>query len=150
MRKMSLCVLFATALLAIGCAGAPPRSVFIQLENDWVAALRTHDAAALDRLLDDSFVDTTFRGGRRTKHDVLIGPPAGGVYHTLRLDDVAVRIYSNRTAVVTGVNVLQGPKAEDVVRVSFTDVFIRRHGAWRAISAQETLQEAQHDASRRE
>ena len=92
----------------------------------------------LDGLLADGFVDSTFRGATRTKREVLAGPAAGGAYRSLRLDDLAVRTYGS-TAIVTGVNVLRGT-AGDEVRVRFTDVFIRRRGRWRAVSAQETLQ----------
>ena len=126
-------------LTAVGCAtAAPPASYFEELEHRWVAALQAHDTAALSDLLDDSFVDSTFRGTTRTKHDVLAGPPAGGGYKSVRLDDVSVRTY-RRTAIVTGVNVLQGPTG-DVVRVRFTDVFCKSGNAWRAVAAQETLQ----------
>jgi len=65
-----------------------------------------------------------------------------GPYHTLRLDELQVRTYGARTAVVTGLDVLQGASGDDVVRVRFTDVFVKRDGTWRAVSAQETLQAA--------
>ncbi len=140
MRRITAGFLLALAVLTVGCASAPPESLFVKLEDEWVAAIQAHDESTLDRLLDDSFVDTTFRGTFRTKHDVLNSPPVAGAYHTIRLEDVAVRIYAERMAVVTGVNVLQGAEADDIVRVSFTDVFVRRSAFWRAVSAQETLQ----------
>ena len=129
-------------LLLLGCASVTPTSdaQFVEIEQQWVEALRTHDVAALDRLLDDNFIDSTFRGTIRTKHDVLTGPPAGGAYRSIRLDDVVVRRYGSRTAIVTGVNVVQGAAADDIVRVRFTDVFVAKDGQWRAVSAQETLQ----------
>ena len=130
--------LLATIVLAVGCATAPSPSYFKNLESRWVAALQAHDTAALNELLDDSFIDSTFRGGIRTKHDVLAGPPAGGAYKSLRLDDVNVRAYGRTTVIVTGINVLSGPSG-DTVRVRFTDVFSASHGRWHAVSAQETL-----------
>jgi len=98
-------------VLAFGCATAPPAKYFEDLEHQWVAALQAHDTATLNELLDASFVDSTFRGGTRTKHDVLTGPPAGGAYKSVRLEDMTVRLYGRRTAIVTGVNVLQGRPA---------------------------------------
>ncbi len=86
------------AVLGAGCRPAVPASHFVELEHRWVAALQAHDTAALDRLLDDSFVDATFRGAIRHKRDVLTGSPAGGPYHSVRLDDVVVRRYG-RTAI---------------------------------------------------
>jgi Domain of unknown function (DUF4440) len=142
-RSPLLALLLAPLLAAAaGCASADrdlaPR--LVDLEHRWVEALRTHDAAVLDRLLDDRFVDSTYRGALRTKNEVLTGPPAGGPYHSLRLEELAVRRAGRDAAVVTGVNVLQGATAADRVRVRFTDVFVRDHGAWRALSAQETVQ----------
>lgn len=140
MVRTRLALLATAMLFALACATSTPPSKFTGLENEWVAAIRDHDTAVLDRLLDDSFVDTTYRGALRTKSEVLGGPPAGGPYRTVRLDDVAVRMYRDHTAVVTGVNVLQGTSEQDVVRVRFTDVFVLRGKSWRAVSAQETLQ----------
>ena len=130
------------ALLAIvfaaGCTTTmSPASDFKDLETRWVAAAQAHDTATLNELLDDSFLDTTFRGTTRTKHDVLAGHPAGGAYKSIRLDELNVRRYGS-TVIVTGVNVLQGPTG-DTVRVRFTDVFSKSGNAWRAVAAQETL-----------
>lgn len=132
---------FFLPALACATAGADGDAAFIALENRWVEAIQKHDTAALDRLLADTFVDATFRGTLRTKKDVLTGPPAAGPYHSIRLDELAVRRYGPDTAIVTGLNVLQGKGPEDVARVRFTDVFVRKDGRWRAVSAQETLQE---------
>ncbi len=131
-------------MLIAGCGTSQlPESYFVDLEHRWVAALQSHDIAVLDSLLDDSFIDTTFRGGVRTKHDILSGPSVALRYHSLRLDSLLVRRYGNESAVVTGINVLQGPAPGDLVRIRFTDLFVNRGGTWRAVSAQETLQSPQ-------
>lgn len=128
-------------LLVAGCARAPEPSSgdLVTLEHQWVAAIEHHDTARLDAILDDSFLDSTFRGDTRTKAQFLTGPRAAGKYHSIDLDDLKVRRYGD-SAVVTGVNVLRGDGADDIVRVRFTDVFHLRDGRWRAVSAQETLQ----------
>lgn len=142
MTRLARCLALAVAALGAGCASAPPPDRFVELEHRWVAALQSRDRAALDRLLDDTFFDSTYRGGLRSKADVLNGPPAAGPYRSVRLEQLTVQMYGSRAAVVRGVNVLQGASPEDVVRVRFTDVFVRKGNAWRAVSAQETLQEA--------
>ncbi len=131
-------LLFALALLFGGCRSAPAPD-FIRLEEKWIAALQQRDLPALRELLDDSFVDSTFQGTLRTKDDVLGGSAAGSRYRSVRLDDVRVRRYGSATAIVTGVNVLQGPNGGELVRVRFTDVFRKIRGRWRAVTAQETL-----------
>jgi ketosteroid isomerase-like protein len=131
------------ALLAGACAsiGGATADRLVDVEHRWVEALAAHDTAALDDLLADDFIDSTFRGGIRTKPEILTGPPAGGAYRSTGLEELKVRRYG-RTAVVTGVNVLRGPGG-DVAHVRFTDVFVLESGRWRAVSAQETLQETQ-------
>lgn len=127
-------------LVVAGCASTETSDGdFAALEQRWVAAVRAHDTATLDRLLDDSFLDSTFRGALRTKNDVLTGPPAGGSYHSIGFEDLRVRRYGE-TVIVSGVNVVQGSTPDDLARVRFTDVFVRRDGQWRAVAAQETLQ----------
>lgn len=138
MRTFLLLALCLTA--AAACRSTAPAPDFIAIENEWIAALQSHDTVTLDRLLDPTFIDSTFRGGIRTKQDVLGGPPAGAGYRHVRFDDLTVRRYGDDTAIASGVNVLQGSSANEVVRVRFTDVFVRRAGTWRAVSAQETLE----------
>jgi hypothetical protein len=135
-----IAVLFlALAALAPGC-GLSETAELTELEHRWVAAIEKHDTAFLDRLLVDEYTDVTFRGAVRSKLSVLSGPPAAGRYHTVRLEGLRVRVYGWNAAVVTGVNVLRGAAPGDSARVAFTDVFVRRHGRWRAASSQETLQ----------
>lgn len=130
------------ASLQAGCASVSDAvsSELIETEHRWVEALAQHDRAALDRLLADSFVDSTFRGATRSKRDILDGPAMSGSYRSVRLDELAVRVYASDVAIVTGVNVLQGASADDVVRVRFTDVFVKQDGRWQAVAAQETVQ----------
>ena len=134
-------VIAALSGIALAGHGATPASgdkAFLRLEQTWVAALRTHDTQVLNEILDDSFIDSTFKGTVRTKRDVLSGPPAGGRYRSVGFEDLHSRRYG-RTAIVTGVNVLDGGTASDIVRIRFTDVFVLEGGHWRAVSAQETL-----------
>jgi hypothetical protein len=141
LRLVMFSVIFCAALLSAGYAfSSPPASALIDLEHRWVEALKTHNKSELDAILDDTFVDTTFRGALRTKNDVLSGPTAGGPYHSIRLENLSVRMYGKETAIVTGVNVLQGASEKDIARISFTDVFVKRGDRWKAVSAQETLQ----------
>ena len=102
-------------------------------------ALEDHDTAFLSGLLADDFLDSTFRGGTRTKEELLTGPSVAPKYHTVRLDDLKVRFYG-QTAIVTGVNVVQSvDDPSDQVEVRFTDVFVEQDGRWRVATAQETV-----------
>jgi hypothetical protein len=136
--------LLAGACTSTGGLAGPSADRLVDLEHWWVEALAAHDTAVLDDLLADDFIDSTFRGGIRTKQEILTGPPAGGPYRSTGLEELRVRRYG-RTAVVTGINVLRGPgdPRGDIAHVRFTDVFVLQRGRWRAVSAQETLQETQ-------
>jgi len=145
-RIVPVLALLALSLAACASSSRTATTELTAIEHRWVEALRTHDKATLDDLLAEGFLDSTFRGATRTKAEVLAGPAAGGPYRSVRLDDLAVRDYGS-TAVVTGVNVLQGP-AGDTARVRFLDVFVRQRGRWRAVAAHETLQSDAPSAKR--
>ena len=57
--------------------------------------------------------------------------------------EARVRFAAPDVAVVTGLNVATGKAPDFTARVRFTDVFVKRSGAWKAISAQETLERAE-------
>ncbi|HEY3949567.1 nuclear transport factor 2 family protein [Phenylobacterium sp.] len=114
-------------------------------EAAWVAALKAHDGATLQRLLASDFVDTTWQGVRRDKAAALAAAaptaaPTGGVGDQA-LSELAVGLYGN-AAVVHGLNTVRGPDGAVRAHIRFTDVFVYRQGGWRAVSAQETLEQA--------
>jgi len=114
-----------------------------EAEARWVAALETRDAAALGALLDEDFVDITWKGevrDRRAAVAALAAPERPSM--TQRLQEIRVRFAAPGVAVVTGVNVVTSKAPDFTARVRFTDVFVRRGGAWKALSAQETLEGA--------
>lgn len=139
---------FACAALLGIAAGAPayaspcpisPRTAagVRSMENAWVSALERHDRAALDCILDPSFVDSNWRGQRVTKTEMLAGF-AKRPSPTLRLTDVEVVLLGD-VGIVRGVNTQKSADGGNSGSVRFTDVFAYRQGRWRAISAQETV-----------
>lgn len=106
------------------------------IEQTWITASSNTDRVTLDKLLDDSFIDTTPSGARRSKTDVLLAPPPppGSKQSLMNLE---VRVNGD-TAIVTGTNhFIPGPNAEPS-DYSFTDVFVRKETGWHAVSAQMT------------
>ncbi len=106
------------------------------LERDWVYATVNGDRATVDKLLDDSFIETTATGAKRTKIDVMAAPPPAPA-STQTLQDLQVRINGD-TAIVTGINRYRASSNEAAVNFAFTDVFARRDGIWRVLSSQMT------------
>ncbi|HET6726380.1 MAG TPA: nuclear transport factor 2 family protein [Gammaproteobacteria bacterium] len=112
--------------------------MLIKLENAWVKAIAQHDVSALDRILADEFVDTSWTGALRDKQQMLARARSRrGGSGAQRLQDVRVRFYHG-AAIVTGTNVVTNKRFGEV-RVRFTDVFVMRDHRWQAVSAQETV-----------
>jgi hypothetical protein len=59
----------------------------------------------------------------------------------MTLSQIHVELYGD-VAIVRGVNTQESANPKNSGSVRFTDVFIYRGGAWRALAAQETFAEA--------
>jgi ketosteroid isomerase-like protein len=108
----------------------------LRLEHEWLRALVERDAATLERILADDFVDSNWKGELHTKKQVLegLGTPSPYSQH---LRDVRIQLYGSM-AIARGLNEISGKDGQIVMRIRFTDVFLYRHGNWQAIAAQET------------
>lgn len=134
------------ALVALGLApGLPadeaPTAIVARLETDRFAAQQRADTGALERLLapDLSYahssgkVDTraSFIDSIRTTaiHYAVIEPP----------EDQGIRVYDS-TAVVTGhCRMTVGPPGqEQKIHLRYTDVWVKRAGAWQMVAWQST------------
>ncbi len=94
------------------------------------------DRAALDPVLADDFMNSTWKGELLDKRQMLEGL-AKPVRYCHRLDDLKVNLYQ-KTAIVRGINIVTDQSGRILTRIRFTDVFIYRDGRWQAVAAQET------------
>lgn len=123
-------------LVAASCAqAAAPDAPLLQLEQTWLRAAQGRDIDALQRILSNDYVDINYAGILRDKADALKAPNVTSRKTTQTLSQERVRIYGP-AAVVTGLGTLVAGNHRYQWR--FTDVFIADHGAWRAVSSQET------------
>jgi hypothetical protein len=105
------------------------------IERLWLGS--EHDHAALERILADDFLHPVSAGVFLTKRqhiDWAVGHPATPDRRA-RFDQLQVRLYGD-VGVVTGM-VIATEGNGDESRTVFTDVFVRRHGEWQAVNAQE-------------
>lgn len=120
---------------AEGVDTARARTEILSLESRWLAA---HDSATLSRILAPDFVHPVASGQflDRSQHIawVVAHPPDPSIDR--RLADMRVRFYG-ATAIVTG-TVVRSREGSEIGRNVFTDVFVKRDGRWRAVSAEET------------
>jgi hypothetical protein len=107
-----------------------------EMEQTWVSAVTNGDRITLAKLLDDSFIETSSNGMRRSKSDLLLAPPpVSGSSQTLV--DLDVRINGD-TAIVNGINQFKPARDAQAVNYAFTDVFVRKVEGWRVLSSQMT------------
>jgi ketosteroid isomerase-like protein len=107
------------------------------LNSQWLTAYKTRDAAALDRVLADDF-QGVYQGGRiMKKADILaLATNPARVFETVAWEDVRIVVIGD-VAVLRARARVSGKAAEGPFSSinDFADVYVRRAGVWRAISA---------------
>jgi hypothetical protein len=109
----------------------------IDLENKWVGALVKSDAATLNSIFADTYVDTDEHGHRTDKQGVLSVLKSGELkLESIKLSDMRVYVYGD-AAVVTGSSSQAGNfKGQSLAAtIIFTDTFVRQNGKWRAVAS---------------
>jgi ketosteroid isomerase-like protein len=118
-----------------GTGGAT--QALLDLENQWVEALMKSDAATLDSIFIDTYVDTDEQSHRDDKQGVLSVLKSGDLkIASIKLSDMRVYVYGD-AAIVTGSSSQVGnfrgqPLA---ARIIFTDTFVKKNGKWVAVAS---------------
>lgn len=102
----------------------------IAMEHLWAQSYVNKDAKALERILDDAFVNVETDGRLQTKGDLLAEVKASGASQFLT-ESMVVHLHGD-TAIITGVFLIKGvergkPFAE---RDRFVDTWFRKNGQW--------------------
>ena len=111
-----------------------------QLTDQYIAALKGKDMAALERIWADDLTFVTLRGDVQTKAQRLADIQSGAnKFDSLETTDRKVSVYGD-TAVMTSLTTLKGQykgqEASGQFRV--TNVFVKRGGGWQIVSLQMT------------
>jgi ketosteroid isomerase-like protein len=138
MSRHGFVAIAALCAVAPLCAQTPSpiERDLIKLENDWSMAWQKKDAAFLQKLFADEYLDTDQDGATFTKPQELANVPAAAFTLTsFALSDLKVHVYGV-AAVVTGRNTIKGLwKGKDASGAyRFTDVFVKRDGRWQAVA----------------
>ena len=140
---MSLLAALAASTLAttvphtpLGCPAHPRTAAgALATEHAWVRAIESRNSKLLACILAPEFADTSWRGELVERATVLTALPSHAPVR-LQLSGLSVFL-DGRFAIVRGTNTQQA-NGRTVGTVRFTDMFVYRGGAWRAVSAQET------------
>lgn len=104
---------------------------FRKLEQSWLDAAAVPDLPALQKLLSDDFMGTSFGAGVLNKSDVV--PPSGSTEQHMpkcSLKDSTVHIFGD-TTVLMGAVEMQGPQKQEM---RITTVFQKHGEGWQVIA----------------
>lgn len=108
-----------------------------RVEIEWGEAFERRDFATLDRIMAAEYILTDPLGNVRGKAESLAALATNEVlFESTKSDNVGVRINGD-TAVVTGRSTFRGRyKGWSMTgRYQYTDVLVKRSGAWQAVSS---------------
>ena len=104
----------------------------LALERQWVDAEVKHDAAFLDRILDDRFIVINSQGRTRDKAAFVAALlKSAGASQTL--SDETVRIFGD-TAIILGTDTVQPTDGKAPYSVRYMTVYAKRKGRWTAVA----------------
>jgi ketosteroid isomerase-like protein len=137
MRTLTLAVL----LICVGASAGYPQgdsdsgtgAKILAMEHVWGHAYVSKDPKALERILDDAFVNVDSDGRLQTKADVLAEVRTSTALQVLT-ESMVVHMHGD-TAIITGVFLIKGvergkPYAQ---RVRFVDTWFCKNGQWVSI-----------------
>lgn len=134
-------LLIAALPLTLAAAPAPDSltRTIVAVETARLAAFRAADRAAFDRLVTDDLTMTHSGGSVGDKADeiaVMRPSTPDRPLPTLALEDTRVRGYGN-AAIMTG-SLVERRDGQVVLRLRFTNTYIRQQGRWRLAAGQLT------------
>ena len=114
--------------------GSSDEQALLQLEQDWTAAWLKQDAAAIDAILAEGYVENA--NGQTTPKKQYVADMKAGIYkvESAEASDMRVVVFGDQ-AVVNGSSTskytMRGKDASGKSR--WTDVYEKRDGRWRAV-----------------
>ena len=111
-----------------------------KIEREWIDAIVKRDGSYLQKVEAADFVMTGPDGKVLSKEEDIKNTTGGEtIFDDIRIDDLKVRFYGD-TAIVNGQGTVKGHSKKDVSgKYSWTDVFVKMSGDWKAVSAQVTV-----------
>ena len=142
MKLISLLFLLCSLFGFAAASEKPPPSraemEIVELENSWAECFHTGNSGPAKQFIADDFVGISSKGVRYTKAEALKEiTESKGVFVSFVTKDITVRVYGD-TAVAQGTDVWQlADKSKKGGSSLWTDTWIRIHGQWRIVAAQD-------------
>jgi ketosteroid isomerase-like protein len=143
-------VLWSVAVLGAVCfslvsvraadpAGASVEQQLTKMENDWADSYVKRDPSFAQKNTTDDFMFVGPDGNVVNKADYVKAITGDMTFTAFKINSLKVRSYGD-TAIVIGLATISAKtKGEDESGdYSFTDVFVKQNGAWKAASGQAT------------
>lgn len=134
---LSIAALLSFTAIAWNQTTADAKQQILDLEQVWVTAEHNHDAATLNRILDDKFV-ASFGGEKPLDKEAFIKLIVGGDADPTESQTLTDRnvILDHDTAVVVGTDTERGTKKGKAYTAvaRYTVTYIRRNGRWVALA----------------
>lgn len=140
-KRIMLCLVTLLLVLSIehaGAAVADDQKTIAALDTQYQAAVKTNDAATMDRLLADDFILVTGTGKTYTKADLLKEARSGRIQYEHQEDTAqTVRVWGN-TAVITAKLWEKGTDSGKPFDSTlwFSDTYVRTPKGWRYVFGQ--------------
>jgi ketosteroid isomerase-like protein len=138
---LTLAILLTIAVTSSNAAPADDRNAVAALDTQYQAAVKSNDAAAMDRILAGDFALVTGAGKTYTKADLLAEARSREVVYEHQEDSAqTVRLWGN-TAVVTAKLWAKGTNNAKAFEytVWFSDTYVRTAAGWRYVFGQSSL-----------
>jgi ketosteroid isomerase-like protein len=123
----------------VDAAGATVEEQLTKMENDWADSYVKRDPSFVQKITTDDFMFVGPDGNIVNRADYVKGVTGDTTFTAFKITSLKVRTYGD-TAVVIGIATIAAKiKGEDESGdYSFTDVFVKQKGEWKAASGQAT------------
>jgi len=131
----SLVVLLLLAVPCLAAAQTAEQEVAV-LERAWIDAAVNYDVAWFERVMADTFVNTSFEGVVTGKAALVADVKNKASQATYSYENLKVQVYGD-TAIATGITVNKGTtKGKDSTgRYAWTDTWVKRGGQWQCVAS---------------
>lgn len=132
-------LLASDSVRAADPARASDEQQLTKIENDWADSYVKRDSSFVQRIAADDFSFIGPDGNMVNKADYVKSLTGDTVFTGFKIDNLKIRTYGDAAIVIGLATISAKTKGEDESgQYSFTDVFVKQKGEWKAVSGQVT------------